>query len=66
MRALVRRKAVLPLVPLQGVDEAWMQMQAVAPSDIPGVGDLSDDMVHTWVDDATQVFKREIGSHDAN
>ena len=48
------------------VDEAWMQMQAVSPSDIPGVDDLSDDMVHTWADDATPVFKREMWSHDAN
>ncbi|KAL8611495.1 hypothetical protein ACOMHN_014550 [Nucella lapillus] len=65
LKTFVRRLAVLPLVPIEDVDEAWMLVHGEAP-EIPGVTELCDYMVKTWVDDQRPLFHREVWSHFAS
>ncbi|KAL8564572.1 hypothetical protein ACOMHN_032128 [Nucella lapillus] len=65
LKTFVRRLAVLPLVPIEDVDEAWMLVHGEAP-EIPGVTILCDYMVKTWVDDQRPLFHREAWSHFAS
>ncbi|KAL8590104.1 hypothetical protein ACOMHN_034335 [Nucella lapillus] len=65
LKTFVRRLAVLPHVPIEDVDEAWMLVHGEAP-EIPGVTKLCDYMVKTWVDDQRPLFHREVWSHFAS
>ncbi|KAL8586094.1 hypothetical protein ACOMHN_065438 [Nucella lapillus] len=59
VRDIVRLLAVLPIVPEDRLDEAWISIHAAAPCNKPGVGDLLNYMVHTWMGDYP-VFNRQL------
>lgn len=63
VKTFVRRLAVLPLVPLQELDNVWMDVHGMAPAEVPGVSELCDYMVSTWVDDTNSMFQRELWNH---
>ncbi|KAL8599921.1 hypothetical protein ACOMHN_057698 [Nucella lapillus] len=59
VRDIVRLLAVMPIVPEDQLDEAWISIHAAAPCNKPGVGDLLNYMVHTWMGDYP-VFNRQL------
>lgn len=63
IKTFVRRLAVLPLVPLQKIDDVWLDLHGMAPAEVPGVTELCDYMVNTWVDDVRPRFRRELWNH---
>ena len=63
VKTFVRRLAVLPLVPLQELDDVWLDLHGMAPDEVPGITELCDYMVSTWVDDVHALFRRELWNH---
>ncbi|KAL8624922.1 hypothetical protein ACOMHN_016218 [Nucella lapillus] len=59
VRDIVRLLEVLPIVPEDRLNEAWISIHAAAPCNKPGVGDLLNYMVHTWMGDYP-VFNRQL------
>ena len=62
----VRRLAVLPLVPPNEIDDVWLHLHGNAPAEVPGISDLCDYMVTTWVDDMASCFHRDMWNHFHN
>ncbi|KAL8590463.1 hypothetical protein ACOMHN_011676 [Nucella lapillus] len=63
VKTFVRRLAVLPLVPLNEIENVWMDLHGMAPVEVPGIAELCDYMVITWVDDMQATFRRELWNH---
>ncbi|KAL8608004.1 hypothetical protein ACOMHN_023820 [Nucella lapillus] len=63
VKTFVRRLAVLPLVPLNEIENVWMDLHGMAPVEFPGIAELCDYMVITWVDDMQATFRRELWNH---
>ncbi|KAL8592084.1 hypothetical protein ACOMHN_032554 [Nucella lapillus] len=63
VKTFVRCLAVLPLVPLNEIENVWMDLHGMAPVEVPGIAELCDYMVITWVDDMQATFRRELWNH---
>lgn len=66
VKKFVRRLAVLPLVPVAQIDNVWMELHGTAPGEVPGIDQLCDYMVSTWLDDVRPVFPRDVWNHFEN
>ena len=65
IRRFLRRCAALTFVPVGRLDEAWVDMQAVAPVG-PMLTGFSDYFVETWLDDVASRFPRTMWNHHQN
>ena len=59
VRDFIKLLAVLPLIPLDKIDNAWMEneIHGSAPS-ISGVEDFMNYMVNTWINDEGSKYER--------
>ena len=56
----------MAFIPLDRLDEAWVDLQATAEDDQPLVTALNDYYVHTWLDDINGRFTRPLWNHFEN
>lgn len=64
-RQYLRRCSALAFVPLQKLDDAWVDLQADAP-DSPMCRAFADYFVQTWMDDIASRFPRTMWNHFDN
>jgi hypothetical protein len=64
-RQYIRRCAALAFVPLQRLDDAWLEIQGDAP-DTRLCTAFSDYFVNTWLDDVCSRFPRAMWNHHDN
>ena len=63
---LVRRAGVLPLIPLDQMDNCWIRAMEDAPTEVPGVQGFMNYVTETWVEDINPRFSRDIWNHFDN
>ncbi|RWS22636.1 uncharacterized protein B4U80_00804 [Leptotrombidium deliense] len=61
---MVRRLLALPLIPLEQIDNVWMEIHAEAPN-TSSVHNLMDYMVKIWIGENAK-FKRQMWNHHNN
>ncbi|KAL8610282.1 hypothetical protein ACOMHN_062014 [Nucella lapillus] len=64
-RKYIRRCAALAFVPIERLDEAWLEIQA-GVEDEPLTTAFSDYFVTTWLDDVDSRFPRSVWNHKDN
>ena len=48
------------------IDNIWMDLHGTPPVEVPGIEQLCDYMVSTWLDDVRPVFTRDVWNHFEN
>ena len=60
---MVRRLCALPLCPLQQLNNAWTEIMAEVPREVPFVENLLDYFLFTWFHETQALFRRDIWNH---
>ena len=63
---LVRRICGFPFLPLEKIDEAWLELFETAPTENSQVTAFLDYFTNTWLDDENCRFDRRLWNHSNN